>query len=247
MNIWLAMSIIPPSFSRGMPPVERGCRGGGSAVHCARAETWIRSRRKPLSHGGWQLVRVERGSVAYAGDPRPVAFLHADVARAFADEQPTSTAVGGDPLRTRLLADLTQGHLQELLRYADRNSMAWSREVRLPFLDHRLVELCLSLPTSHLFRNGESKRVLRRAMRGIVPNEILDRKDKIGFQAPWARWWSGTTGDVLRDRLSEAVGTVGHLVRSDAIAPASADALNVMSLAASLDAMRRIAAPVEAR
>jgi asparagine synthase (glutamine-hydrolysing) len=232
------------------------------AGHASRGAwtSWWRERRalrarrgvdpvSPKAAVAWWLAARSRGagSVAYAGDPRPVAFLNADVARTFADEQPTSNAVGSDPLRTRLIADLTQGHLQELLRYADRNSMAWSREVRLPFLDHRLVEMCLALPTSHLFRNGETKRVLRRAMRGTVPNEILDRKDKIGFQAPWTRWWSGQVGDVLRDRLAEAVSTVGHLVRADAIVPGSPDALNVMSLASSLEAMRRIAAPVEAR
>ena len=231
----------------------------GHAARGAWASWWrerraLRARRgvdpvSPKAAVSWWLAARSRGAgrVVYAGEPRPVAFLNADLARAFDDEQPTANTVGSDPLRTRLVTDLMQGHLQELLRYADRNSMAWSREVRLPFLDHRLVELTLALPTSHVFRNGETKRVLRRAMRGVVPNAILDRKDKIGFQAPWTRWWSGEVGGVLRDRLADAVRTVGHLIHADAITPGSPDALNVMSLASSLEAMRRVATPVEAR
>ena len=93
--------------------------------------------------------------------------------------------IAGNPLKAWLYVDLMHGHLQELLRYADRNSMAFSREVRLPFLDHRLVEFTLSLPANLLMGGGWSKRVLRAAMRDIVPAAILARRDKIGFMASW--------------------------------------------------------------
>jgi asparagine synthase (glutamine-hydrolysing) len=147
------------------------------------------------------------------------------------DQGPRTIPAGSDPLRARLIADLTMGHLQELLRYADRNSMAWSREVRLPFLDHRLVELCLSLPTEYLLRGGESKRVLRRAMRGVVPDEILDRRDKIGFVAPWADWWRGHARDALTERLSAALREFGGIVDPRRVAPATSEALAIMSFA----------------
>ena len=62
--------------------------------------------------------------------------------------------------------------------------MAFARETRLPFLDHRLVELVMTRPIELSYRDGESKWVLRRAMRGIVPDEILDRRDKVGFATP---------------------------------------------------------------
>ncbi|MSR54133.1 MAG: asparagine synthase (glutamine-hydrolyzing) [Gemmataceae bacterium] len=92
-------------------------------------------------------------------------------------------------LRERLHDTLTATSLPMLLRYEDRNSMAWSIESRVPFLTPALSEFLLSLPEEYLIsRHGETKHVFREAMRGIVPNEILDRRDKIGFATPEKRW-----------------------------------------------------------
>ena len=74
---------------------------------------------------------------------------------------------------------LQQG-LEELLRYADRNSMAHSREVRLPFLSHELVQFIFSLPGSFKIRNGWTKWILRKTMENKLPSEIAWRSDKIG-------------------------------------------------------------------
>jgi len=77
--------------------------------------------------------------------------------------------------------------LSELLRYADRNSMAHSVEVRLPFLSHELVEFIFSLPSEMLIRNGWSKYILRHAMQHTIPSEIAWRKDKIGYEPPQSK------------------------------------------------------------
>lgn len=77
-----------------------------------------------------------------------------------------------------------KGGLQELLRYADRNSMAHSLEVRLPFLSHELVEFVFSLPDHFKFRSGYTKFILRKGMEDILPAEICWRKDKIGYEVP---------------------------------------------------------------
>jgi asparagine synthase (glutamine-hydrolysing) len=95
--------------------------------------------------------------------------------------------------------------LPALLRYADRNSMAHSREVRLPFLDPRIAELALSLPPTFLYRDGTTKRILRDAVRDIVPDVVLARRDKVGFETPEARWLAtpaavGRLADVVLDR-----------------------------------------------
>ena len=74
--------------------------------------------------------------------------------------------------------------LPEFLRYADRNSMAFSREVRLPFLDHRLAEFAFGLPPDLLLKGATTKIVRRESMRGIVPDQILDRKDKLAYAPP---------------------------------------------------------------
>jgi len=80
-------------------------------------------------------------------------------------------------------------HLQDLLRYEDRNAMALSMENRVPFVTTRLAEFVLSLPEEFLVSaRGVHKAVLREAMRGMVPASILDRTDKIGFAVPFSRW-----------------------------------------------------------
>jgi asparagine synthase (glutamine-hydrolysing) len=78
--------------------------------------------------------------------------------------------------------------LEELLRYADRNSMAHGREVRLPFLNHELVEFIFSLPSHFKIRNGWTKWVLRQSMEKSLPAEITWRRDKTGFEPPQQQW-----------------------------------------------------------
>ncbi len=89
-----------------------------------------------------------------------------------------------------LLADFTgRRGLPALLRFEDRNSMAHSIEARVPFLDHRLVEFAFRLPGEFKVRGVETKAILREAMRGVLPEPIRARKDKIGFRAePSATW-----------------------------------------------------------
>lgn len=78
--------------------------------------------------------------------------------------------------------------LQELLRYADRNSMAHSREVRLPFLFHELIEFIFSLPASYKIKDGFTKWILRKSMEENLPQEIIWRKGKVGFEPPQKEW-----------------------------------------------------------
>ncbi|WP_022798872.1 asparagine synthase (glutamine-hydrolyzing) [Thermus islandicus] len=94
-----------------------------------------------------------------------------------------------DRLRQELLEALTETSLPMLLRYEDRNSMAHSIESRVPFLTPELAQFVLSLPEGYLLApDGTSKAVFREAMRGLVPEGVLARKDKIGFATPELRW-----------------------------------------------------------
>lgn len=72
-------------------------------------------------------------------------------------------------------------NLPGILRQVDRNSMAFSVEARVPFLDHRLVEYMFSLKSEYLIHNGYTKYAFREAMNGIIPDSVRNRKDKIGF------------------------------------------------------------------
>lgn len=80
--------------------------------------------------------------------------------------------------------------LEELLRFADRNSMAHAVEVRLPFLDHLLVEFLFSLPPEFKIRKGWTKWLLRKSVEDVLPKEIVWRTDKVGFEPPQKIWMS---------------------------------------------------------
>lgn len=96
---------------------------------------------------------------------------------------------GPDRLRSELWHSLRTSSLPMLLRYEDRNSMAHSIESRVPFLTRDIAELIFSFPEECLVDNhGTTKSVLRQAMRGLVPDVILDRRDKIGFATPERQW-----------------------------------------------------------
>jgi asparagine synthase (glutamine-hydrolysing) len=87
-----------------------------------------------------------------------------------------------------LYRELTANNLPALLHYEDRNAMAFSIESRVPFLDYRFVEYVASLPLGQKIRRGVTKTVLRRAIKGIVPESIRCRMDKMGFVTPEEVW-----------------------------------------------------------
>ena len=94
-----------------------------------------------------------------------------------------------DKVRQTLAYQLTWEGLPQLLRHGDRNAMAFSIESRVPFLTRAMAEFCLALPEEYLIdMQGRTKSVFREAMRGIVPDAILDRRDKIGFATPEHDW-----------------------------------------------------------
>ena len=95
-----------------------------------------------------------------------------------------------ESLNDILYSDTMLGPLQTLLRYADRNAMAHGVETRFPFLDHRLVELIFALPPDLKFRNGFTKWILRENYRSCIPEDILWRNGKTGFEPPQFEWMS---------------------------------------------------------
>jgi asparagine synthase (glutamine-hydrolysing) len=115
-----------------------------------------------------------------------------------------------------LVQSLTETVLPALLRYGDRNSMAFSIESRVPFLAPQLADLAYSLPAERLV-SGEavSKAVLRDAMRGLVPDAILDRRDKIAFSTPDRMWAEALRPFFKRTLTSDAARALPWL-RADA-------------------------------
>ena len=178
-------------YASFLGPHVAGLVGSGRVAAAVRL-AWSSYGRADVT-----LREVARYVVA-ASIPRAVksrfsARAHADAlpswiaARWFEPRLPSLRVQAPDPgrdLRAHLARE-TQTSLLALLRYEDRNSMAFSVESRVPFLTTKFADLCLSLPGDYLIASdGTRKAVLRDAMRGIVPDSILQRRDKIGFRTP---------------------------------------------------------------
>jgi len=131
---------------------------------------------------------------------------------------PDGPVRGRRVLADRMLHSVRTAPLPMLLRYEDRNSMAFSIESRTPFLTPDLAQFVFSLPEEYVISpTGESKSVFRAAMRGLVPDAILDRRDKIGFATPEQDWLKRLRPWVERALGPDAVARVpalkGRVVR----------------------------------
>ncbi len=114
-----------------------------------------------------------------------------------------------------LATALSQRGLPALLRQGDRNAMAFSIENRVPFLLREIADLSLSVPESFLVSDGgESKHLLRAALKGIVPDDVLNRRDKVGFETP-EHDWLRDSGPQLRAWLADAADV--PFLRRDAL------------------------------
>ncbi len=121
----------------------------------------------------------------------------------------------GGLLRNRMLNELLEETVPVVLRDEDFNAMNFSIENRSPFLDRDLFEFCNSIPTAHLIRDGAAKAVLRDAMRGIVPDEVLDNRRKVGLNAPILEMLDVSKPEVRQELLADS--PIFDFVRKDKI------------------------------
>ncbi len=108
----------------------------------------------------------------------------------------------GASIIDRQILDVERFSIPALLRYEDRNSMAFGIEARVPFLDHQLIETGIALPIEAKIKGGVAKHVLREAMRGLVPEKILNRRTKMGFVTPEKQWMSTTLRPLMEEMLA---------------------------------------------
>jgi asparagine synthase (glutamine-hydrolysing) len=120
-------------------------------------------------------------------------------------------------LGAHLRRQLLDTSLPVLLRYEDRNSMAWSIESRVPFLDYRLVEFLAGVPDRMKLRRGVTKVVFREAMRGILPEAVRTRTDKMGFVTPEDDWLARTATEWFRAGVVGAIEAVPDLLNADRV------------------------------
>lgn len=101
-----------------------------------------------------------------------------------------------------------------LLARTDRACMAVGLEGRVPFLDHKLVEWGLRIPERMKIRKGVHKYILKEAVRGIIPDDVIDRK-KIGFGLPFIEWYKGRLGSIMKEKVMTFASQSGFFVESE--------------------------------
>ncbi len=129
-------------------------------------------------------------------------WLNASVFRDHGIIEEKAELISDEQIGRHVVAALRNSQMKNglpcLLRHADRNSMRWTIESRVPFLTSDLSEFLLSLPEEFLISgNGETKHVFRAAMRDIVPDTVLERRDKIGFATPEKKWLQMSSREIL--------------------------------------------------
>lgn len=156
------------------------------------------------------------------------ALLSPELRRKFAGR---SSATAIEPIRRRFDAkawepsafnwmtylDLNLRLPELLLSRVDKMSMATSIEGRVPYLDHKLIELALSIPTEVKIGDLQLKRVLKRAVRGVLPDSTIDRR-KQGFGLPMREWLAGELGDEIERRVTRFADDTGIVDRGAAAA-----------------------------
>lgn len=150
---------------------------------------------------------------------RRSSFIHKDYIKKHLDSTLTEKPVVRK-LRDILYFNTTRFGLQELLQYADRNSMVHGVEVRLPFLKHQLVEFIFTLPSNLLIKNGFGKWILREAMQNDLPREIVWRKEKVGFETPDYLWMHDTRVVGLVEKAAKSLQEINILNPGLTILPA---------------------------
>ena len=107
--------------------------------------------------------------------------------------------------------------LPALLQVEDRVSMAHGLESRVPLLDHRLIELAATIPADVKFKDGDMKHVFKRATKSIVPQQIHDRTDKMGFPVPLSEWLEDGAREFVTDILSSDAARGRELIDNEKV------------------------------
>ncbi len=148
---------------------------------------------------GWDLYKKYFGEMVRTRLPRRRSNVL--TARELLQEGTTAHFEAHKNLNERLASDVLRYSTPDLLRYEDKNSMAFSIEARVPFLDHEMVEHIFALPIDQKIKGGWNRAVYRNAMKGRMPDKNRLRRSKIGFTNPDITWMKARA-DYIRDIFS---------------------------------------------
>jgi asparagine synthase (glutamine-hydrolysing) len=159
--------------------------------HLLRSHQYIKLA-KVLSEFMRQSTVVNQFSMQEAKRYLPSVFKpikYETLGEALRDYKPVSVGMAkGLTVQERQALDVERFSVPVLTHYEDRMSMAWSREIRLPFLDYRIMEMLIPLPVESKLSYGWTKYIFRKAIGQFLPPEIVWRKDKQGFVNPQSEW-----------------------------------------------------------
>jgi len=201
----------------GVPVTLNG--QGGDEIFSGYWQSYFLHLRELWRHGRFlTLASHFAGALAGTGNPTLIGQIPFVLRRYFARRKPwlqvrlskringhTSNLLDGIlglDEQARRVYEVRTMHLPRLLKWDDRNSMAFSVEGRYPFLDHELIELCLSFAPQTLYRLGWTKYPLRLGLRKELPAKILRRRSKFGFATPQDKWLCGALRPELESWLS---------------------------------------------
>ncbi|HXJ94781.1 MAG TPA: asparagine synthase (glutamine-hydrolyzing) [Terriglobia bacterium] len=219
-SVFAQEAVMERARQEGVPVLLDG--QGGDETLCGYRKFYYfylwhlwKGRKSRLAREAWSHLRRGDSLPLDWGDairylPKPFRRKHSVVARLSANgfanrHRGHALSIGpGDSLAARQKQDLVRFSLPVLLRYEDRNSMAHSIETRLPFLDYRLVEFLVNCPENLKLRGGWTKWVLRQAMRGVLPDKIRFRRQKLGFDTPEKEWMRAQLGSFLEDTFIDS-------------------------------------------
>jgi len=181
-------------------PIRRALAGVGNRMREGM------TGRRFLSHLAYEGPERYLDAVTYLGLEQKQKLFQPEVFQRLMGDDPWRESLAclrrhnGHWLSALQYLDLKNYLPLDILTKVDRMSMAHSIEARVPLLDHKLVEFAATIPARFQLRNGTTKDIFKRAMRGILPDEVIDRP-KQGFAVPLGRWFRGRLGGFLREHL----------------------------------------------
>lgn len=108
-------------------------------------------------------------------------------------------------------------HLPALLHVEDRTSMAWGIESRVPLLDHRIADLLATIPPTIKFKGGQPKYLFRKVVKNLLPEQVFNRKDKMGFPVPLHLWFRNSLGEFAKEVLLDEQAKNRGIFNSDTL------------------------------
>lgn len=211
---WATPSVVVRALDAVLSVIPPSDRKKGALNKAKRFVAGLARQPRTIGHYRWMtfLSPADKAELYTSRFQRHL--LEADPHR------PVRDALGplqDDWLNRELLADLRVYLADDILVKVDRMSMATSLETRAPFLDVGVMELALSMPSSLKYRNGERKWILKQALKGIVPPEILTRR-KEGFSIPMKQWLRHDLAPLMDSLLSPSRLATRGLIDSSTVA-----------------------------